>query len=453
MALALKTTGLAALVRFCILVDDDGTVVDLKGSAVVAEPQVTTGSATWKGTSRRYFTTSGLGEAAYSVRYNSTAAQPSFPTNTAAGCAVFVALSSCGVGSTGITGTIPQRGFAHFGASSLTTSGLLLDANDRLLVQQTSTEGVSGTTVMPVNGTTKFSVATNWVNATRADLYYGLESGSLVLDRTTVAPQRGSASATLVSIGGYEGFGWLDAKFHIVVGFSRALTLAEMQSLHNNWYGTLLEVSGGSGVLPTAPTAGTTTNITSSSATLNWTDNSVVEDAYDIQLETPSGANNWSTVSGSPTGPNVTSIAVTGLSASTQYRPRFRARNANGDVGWVNGTAFTTLAATTKKVKVVCHPDAAGATGVTLEVHSAPASTGLTGTTRYGHATGQAFEESLEGGEAVLKVAASAVGASALAAGTEVRVLFTGTSDSASALGNAVPFGSVGAHTATIIEE
>ncbi|HYC00358.1 MAG TPA: fibronectin type III domain-containing protein [Candidatus Limnocylindrales bacterium] len=95
---------------------------------------------------------------------------------------------------------------------------------------------------------------------------------------------------------------------------------------------------------PTAPTIGATTGITSSGATINWTDNSSDETGFQIQVETPSGAGNWTNANTSPAAANATSLAIGGLSSSTEYRPRVRASNAGGDSAWSTGTAFNTAA-------------------------------------------------------------------------------------------------------------
>lgn len=85
-------------------------------------------------------------------------------------------------------------------------------------------------------------------------------------------------------------------------------------------------------------------------------------------------------------------------------------------------------AATTKYLKLLADSPAASATGVEVVVFSAPSGSNyITGTTRYGSANGQEFEASLESGSAVLKVLASDVGCSGLAAATTVAALAQNT--------------------------
>jgi hypothetical protein len=95
---------------------------------------------------------------------------------------------------------------------------------------------------------------------------------------------------------------------------------------------------------PAAPTIGTTTSITSSGATINWTDNSSNETGFQVQIETPSGAGNWTNANTSPAAANATSLAISGLSGSTEYRPRVAATDVGGLSSYSTGTAFTTAA-------------------------------------------------------------------------------------------------------------
>lgn len=92
--------------------------------------------------------------------------------------------------------------------------------------------------------------------------------------------------------------------------------------------------------IPTAPTIGANSGVTASGATINWTDNSSNESGFQVQYETPSGAGNWT--NGGSASAGATSLPLTGLSASTEYRPRVRANGAEGDSAWSTGTAFTT---------------------------------------------------------------------------------------------------------------
>lgn len=89
--------------------------------------------------------------------------------------------------------------------------------------------------------------------------------------------------------------------------------------------------------------------------------------------------------------------------------------------------SYTTSAAV-KYLKVLADASAASATGVEVVVYNAPAGSNyITGTTRYGSANDQAFEATLEAGEAVLLVPATSVGCGDLAASTTVAALAQNT--------------------------
>lgn len=86
-----------------------------------------------------------------------------------------------------------------------------------------------------------------------------------------------------------------------------------------------------------------------------------------------------------------------------------------------DGPTLGSGAVPVKYVKVLVGPDAASASDIEVVVHSAPSGTDyVTGTTRYGSASGYQFEASLESGQAVLKVLASTVGCDALDVGATV---------------------------------
>ena len=102
---------------------------------------------------------------------------------------------------------------------------------------------------------------------------------------------------------------------------SNAATL----TVDNTPAGVVTGVSG-------AATGGTT-------GTITWTAGSPAGTSYNVAVETPSGAGNWSTPAGVRTG---TSFAATGLIGATEYRPRIQAVNGAGTSAWVVGTAFST---------------------------------------------------------------------------------------------------------------
>lgn len=158
------------------------------------------------------------------------------------------------------------------------------------------------------------------------------------------------------------------------------------------------------------------------------------------------------------TNSSATSVAPSGgeterqeVDARFQFQDELAATAGSHGASWTLGAtqpgvyailALKPATTTTKYVKLLTDSSAASATGVDVAVYNAPSGSNyVTGTTRYGSATGQAFEASLESGEAVLKVLASDVGCDGLAAATSVRALAQNTTYT------------TGMVTATIIEE
>jgi titin len=96
---------------------------------------------------------------------------------------------------------------------------------------------------------------------------------------------------------------------------------------------------------PIAPSGLPATDVTQTSLTLNWTDNSLDETGFNIQMATDIGFTaNLQTL---PAGMNATSLPVTGLTPSTTYYFRVEAFNAGGTSGWSVPLTVTTLAPVT----------------------------------------------------------------------------------------------------------
>jgi len=144
-------------------------------------------------------------------------------------------------------------------------------------------------------------------------------------------------------IGGAVGGGNQPFKPYCVCVFNREITESEAQSLHNDWFGTLFDAPA---VPPTAPTGVTAGSITALSATCSWTDTSGDETGFKVQYA-PSPYSSWTTLSGSPTAANATSLATGNvLTDGVSYRFRVASTNANGDSAWVESGVFNTPALT-----------------------------------------------------------------------------------------------------------
>lgn len=97
-------------------------------------------------------------------------------------------------------------------------------------------------------------------------------------------------------------------------------------------------------IVPLASCTFTATANSASQITLNWADNSNIENNYLVEFSLD-GTTGWTAITGSPFVANSTSTTVTGLTASTQYFFRVRAEeSATNFSEWVLANA-TTLAA------------------------------------------------------------------------------------------------------------
>lgn len=86
-------------------------------------------------------------------------------------------------------------------------------------------------------------------------------------------------------------------------------------------------------------------NVTDDAARVTWTNPATNETAVYLQLESPSGSDNWVTAPGgapNPMPPDSTQYAISGLAASTAYRVRGHTTNADGVAAWLVSSEFTT---------------------------------------------------------------------------------------------------------------
>jgi hypothetical protein len=95
--------------------------------------------------------------------------------------------------------------------------------------------------------------------------------------------------------------------------------------------------------VPAAPSGLTATAVGSSRIDLAWTDNATDENGFRIERCQGAGCSGFAEIA--TVGANVASYGDTGLSASTLYRYRVRAYNANGNSAYSNVAEATTSAA------------------------------------------------------------------------------------------------------------
>jgi hypothetical protein len=93
--------------------------------------------------------------------------------------------------------------------------------------------------------------------------------------------------------------------------------------------------------IPADPTGLSVTELTSSSISIAWTDNSTDEDGYKIERCTGANCTDFQLLATMPT--NVASITDWGLSKNRTYKYRVCAYNSAGDSGYTNTTTATTL--------------------------------------------------------------------------------------------------------------
>lgn len=242
MAYTLKTTGIATNLVVCVGVDDDGTIKDFKANAITLGTGVAASVATgsWKGTSRQYFVTTANGGTDFNgVRWSSP---PVVDNTDADGMSIFIALH----GASARSGNGP---FVTYGTAGTSFNGLITDPN-KLGLYLGAFKALTTTTV-PSDGTTKWSFGTNYKSNSDSEAFYGLESGSLSSEATAGSDGGfGSSTHALYNIGGSTGQGNQPASFYLVAVFNKKLSLAEMQSLHDDWFGTLFDGGGGTTSLP-----------------------------------------------------------------------------------------------------------------------------------------------------------------------------------------------------------
>jgi uncharacterized protein YjdB/putative hemolysin len=100
-----------------------------------------------------------------------------------------------------------------------------------------------------------------------------------------------------------------------------------------------VNISTGQSTTIGVPSGLAASSITSSSATLSWGAVSTAT-SYDVRYKTVAGST-WTT-----TNTTATSLAITGLTASTQYEFQVSAKNSSSSSAYSASTTFTTLAST-----------------------------------------------------------------------------------------------------------
>lgn len=248
MAYTLKTSGLALNAVMCTAVGEDGTIKEFVSSDVDTNKTLGTGVAasvtngSWKGANRNYWSSTGNGSSDYhGVRFTDTH-RPAVSMTNANGWSLFEAYHAHdNTGGGTVVGLLTFSSTADSG-----TAGLVKFTSGKLALYYSSGYRGAGTTTLPTDSTTKFSVAASYKEGASPStrFHYGLESGSLETDGTEAISGWASGVGYVMGIGGI-GIGRQPASRYVSLLFNKELSLAELQSLHDDWFGVMFDVTGG----------------------------------------------------------------------------------------------------------------------------------------------------------------------------------------------------------------
>ena len=236
MAYTLKASGIATNLIACVVVDEDGTTItDLAGNAITLGTGVsaTVATGSWKGSSRNYFGTLANGTFDfYGVTWNTP---PAVTDDDADGIAVWCAFHGADSPNTVLACIAGSAGDVRgFGKAAATGKGTYRSGGT---VANTTTD-------LPTDGTTKFSFRMSYESADSSEAFYGLESGSLSSEDTETSDGGFGGAYNLHSLGGVSGQGRHESRIYCFCVFDRKLTETEMDSLHDDWFGTLIDAGG-----------------------------------------------------------------------------------------------------------------------------------------------------------------------------------------------------------------
>lgn len=255
MAYTLKTSGIATNLKFCLAVTQDGTAVQefanssFESNKVVAQTrgygtganQVQLGSGTWKGVTLGTFETKWVSSTERGGIDFASGFRPILSGAGTAEAGIFVALDAM-TNYTGSRGCVIPFTNGNFGVKNTGKLQWHISSVDR---------GPASNTTIDLSTKLSFgsNLKLNGSGTGNIEHFYGLESGSLASD---VTPANS----------GYSGGGDMEirgvctdqsdstrniGRYFLIALFDRQLTLAEYQSLHNDWANTLFDGVGGGG--------------------------------------------------------------------------------------------------------------------------------------------------------------------------------------------------------------
>lgn len=236
MAYILKTTGLATKLKSCVGVDEDGVTVKdfVTGNVAVQHASVAvpkTGTSTWKGVARNWFRTDYGASVPETQGITWTTPPPAF------------------VGATGLSFWCAANTMAGLASQTIwacadgNNTGLRFSATGNMEAYASGVFLATSTTAIPAATKVSFGLQMK-LSASGLQFFRGLESGTLSADGTYNDPGA-VGNQVLNSFGGRYGHGSVPGEYFIACWFEDAalITEAEMQSLHNDWFGTLFQAS------------------------------------------------------------------------------------------------------------------------------------------------------------------------------------------------------------------
>lgn len=246
MAYTLKTTGVIAgyTVRSALVVNEAGTGVQdlVAGNTISVHANVTYGSASWRGTSRPFFTPTGTGTTLQGVTWTGT--KPAIPSGATGGATVIVILNGWGASS-------------NDGGSEVTTRPLLRaagashDLNFRLGITKPNL-GRGGSAVHTATTDSLGDAQSAYVfhcddysanNGTRQRT----AAGSLSTEETSTDPGFIIADGVLESYGGDTAY-WFQPETYAMLVIDGIVSDSDANAIIDDWFGTLIESGGGSAV-------------------------------------------------------------------------------------------------------------------------------------------------------------------------------------------------------------
>lgn len=270
MPYTLKASGIATRAKVVLGVNDNGVITEFvngwtPGSGITVHPNVTTGSATFRGSSGfRYFqTTEAAGGVPEAISFTTN---PLLTTRTVnVGLAMVAIMAGC----TWLGSRYPFQLQRDSSTTSTASEGIRLTVSGTVRPECYigGAARATGTTEIPTDGSTPFSMAAQYLHSgtqygigAGGQCWYAAASsaGSAITAFEPASPSgAGFQPGGVPSLTGVAGIHRPDdnaspgaavnyaatGKYHLWMVFDSLLTLAEYQALHDDPVGTLFDVS------------------------------------------------------------------------------------------------------------------------------------------------------------------------------------------------------------------